>query len=254
MRSYEDLLARLHALQSQQLRMQELGTFDAAGKTYPFVVMHLGTPAPGRVGVMLASGIHGDEPAGVEAVVQFLEVARADEELLSRFHFLVFPCNNPCGWEHDTRENCSGIDLNREFNVKRPAPEVVLVMKALQERCFELVFEMHEDIDAPGFYLYEIVEDAQHHVAELIVDAVREAGYPVNNNHVIEGMRAKGGIIRRTAPKFRKTRVPQAIYAYRACGGHVLTLEPPASMLPLQDRVNIELIGLRIALTAHRPT
>ena len=32
------------------------------------------------------------------------------------------------------------------------------------------------------------------------------------------------------------------------CGGHVLTLEPPASRLSLEERGRIELMGLSIAL------
>lgn len=255
-RCYDELMRRLEAAaQSPAARMETLGEFEAEGRSYPMVLLELGEPGPGKVEVMLAAGIHGDEPAGVEAVARFVERSVGDSELLSRFHFVVFPCNNPTGWERDTRENWKGIDLNRQFLARKPEPEVVLIMRALEGRCFRLVFEMHEDVDSPGFYLYEIAEDPSQHAGEAIVEAVAEAGYPVNHCEEIEGMPADRGIIRRklNLKRFRKTRLPQAIHAYRTCGGHVITLEPPASVLPLEDRVRIELMGLEIALDRTGP-
>jgi succinylglutamate desuccinylase len=100
---------------------------------------------------MIAAGIHGDEPAGVEAALRFAESAVRDESLLSNHHFVIFPCNNPTGYELGIRENWKGIDLNRQFNVRKPEPEVLIVMNAIQGRCFDLVVEMHEDIDGHSF-------------------------------------------------------------------------------------------------------
>jgi len=247
-RSYDELIQRISALRGTSLEVKTIGEFDARGRRYPLLTMHLGREAPGKTRVLLASGIHGDEPGGVEAILRFVEEHSESQNLLDRFSFMIFPCNNPTGYELDTRENWRGVDLNREFGARSPEPEARIVMDALQGRCFDLVYEMHEDIDAPGFYLYEIAEDAAYHVGERILTAVANMGYPVNLNDCIEGMPAKGGLIRRKSLKFRKTRVPQAIYIYRTCGGHVITMEPPASILPLDDRVKILLTGLRIVL------
>ena len=254
-RSYDELIQRLNAIaNSPNVEMTILGEFEADGRVYPLVMMRLGNPAPDKVSVAVAAGIHGDEPASVEAAVRFIEINAGNDLLLSDFHFTVFPCNNPTGWERNTRENWQGIDLNRQFATRKPAPEVALIMRGLEHRCFDLVFEMHEDIDAPGFYLYEIAEAPDYYVGERIIEEVKAMGYPVNHNECIEGIEATGGIIRRKIrlKRFRKTRVPQAIYIYRTCGGHVLTLEPPASVLPLEDRVKIELTALNITLDAAR--
>jgi hypothetical protein len=199
---------------------------------------------------MIAAGIHGDEPAGVEAALRFVEENAANEDLLSRFYFVIFPCNNPSGWERNTRENAEGVDLNREFAARRPAPEAAIIMRALQGRCFDLVYEMHEDIDAPGFYLYEITDDPREHVGEAILLAAETLGCPINRNPNIEGMPAVAGLIRRKTIKFRKTHIPQAKYTYRTCGGHVITMEPPVMMLSFEERVKVELTGLWVALDA----
>lgn len=250
-RSYDELTERLHALVDPPLITTDIiGHFRSESREYSMFEMAMGTPGSGKMRVMLNAGIHGDEPATVEAIIRFIEMNRDNQELLSRFYFNIFPCNNPTGYELNTRENWAGVDLNREFAARRPAPEAKIIMDALEGRCFGLVFEMHEDIDAPGFYLYEICDNPEEHVGEKIVEVVREAGYPVDLRDEIEGMPAEGGIIRRSVKieKFRKTRVPQAIYIYRVCGGHVLTLEPPVAVLPLEDRVKITLMALGVVL------
>lgn len=250
-RSYDELIQRLTAIaRHPSVDAHNLGEFEANGRAYPIFTLDMGAPGPGKPNVMIAGGIHGDEPGGVETALRFLETNVDNDALLSRFHFVVFPCNNPTGWELDTRENWQGIDLNRQFAVRKPAPEVRLIMSGLEDRCFDLVFEMHEDIDSPGLYLYEIADSPDYYVGERIVSAAQGMGFPVNFNDCIEGMEACGGIIRRNINlrKFRKTRLPQAIYVYRTCGGHVITLEPPVAMLPIDDRVRIALASLWIAL------
>lgn len=251
-RSYNKLLKRLQALAAlPSVEMETLGQVELAGRTYPLILMHLGQPAPGRLGVTISAGIHGDEPAGVEAAVRFIEKTAGNESFLSCFHFIVFPCDNPSGWERNTRENADGLDLNRQFATAHPAQEAALIMGALERRCFDLVFEMHEDVDAPGFYLYELADDPANRVGEAIVRAVARSGYPIHPGREIEGLPAAGGIIRPTRiRRFRKTHLPKAVYTYRTCGGHVITLEPPASVLSFEDRVKIELTGLAVALEA----
>ncbi len=91
-------------------------------------------------------------------------------------------------------------------------------------------------------------EDKEFFVGEAIIEEVEALGYPINKNHIIEHRRAKNGIIRLNLKHYRATRLPKSFYAYRECGGQVLTLEPPSSILPLEDRVKIELLGLRISL------
>jgi hypothetical protein len=235
---------------SPSVELAPIGEFEAGGKAYPLFYLLMGSPGPNKKSVMIGAGIHGDEPGGVEAAVRFLEHNAANHKLLSRFVFTVFPCNNPSGWERNTRENADGIDLNRQFNARKPAAEAAIISQALQGKRFDLLFEMHEDVDSPGFYMYEIANDPSTYLGEKIIEAVESAGCPINRNECIERMPANGGLIRRRVIRFRKTRLPLAIYAHRTCGGHVLTLEPPASMLSLEERVAVELMGLSIALDA----
>lgn len=251
LRTYDELVKRLEEIaRHPSIRIEKLGDFMAGGRQYPMFLLYMGEPSQEKLGVTISAGIHGDEPASVEAVIQFMAENRDNEKLLSRFYFTIFPCDNPSGWELGTRENAEGIDLNREFGNRHPAPEVALIMQALQGRCFDIVYEMHEDIDSPGFYLYELAENSRDEVGQEIVKSVAALGYPVNLESCIEGLPAEGGLIRpgRSRKRFRKTHLPKAVYTYKTCGGHILTPEPPVSVLPIEDRVKIELIGLSIVL------
>lgn len=248
-RCYSDLVRRLEQIaESPNVELEHIGEFEADSRVYPMFLLRMGTAASHKLSVLINAGIHGDEPAGVEAALRFLEENSGNDDLLSRFSFVVFPCNNPTGWELDTRENWQSIDLNREFNTRKPPLEAAIISDALSGRCFDIVFEMHEDIDSPGLYLYEISADPARCVGDKIIVAAEALGCPINRSDCIEGMAAKDGLIRRKALRFRKTRLPLAIFAYRTCGGHVITLEPPASKLSFEKRVEIELMALRILL------
>lgn len=248
-RSYDDLLSRLAcAARSPYVGVAYAGSFRAFGREYPIPVVHLGTPGPGKLNVLISAGIHGDEPAGVEATLRFIEINAENPLLLSHYSFTIFPCENPYGWERDLRENAQGLDLNRQFVSRNPSPEISTIMKAMEGKSFDLSYEMHEDYDSPGFYLYEFGDDPEHYVGEAVVQEVASVGYPLYKSHVIEGRRARNGIIRVNMRYYRRTRLPKHCFAYRQFGGQVLTLETPSSALPLEDRVRIQMLGLRVSL------
>ncbi|MGI6295583.1 MAG: M14 family metallopeptidase [Armatimonadota bacterium] len=254
-RDYQALISRLRAAAAQpNVEMVQIGEFVSCGQQYEMFTLLVGKPSQDKKNAMIDAGIHGDEPAGVEAAIRFVEQNATNDALLERCSFTVFACNNPTGWERNTRENVDGIDLNREFNLRRQAPEARIISDALQGKCFDLVFEMHEDVDSPGFYMYEIAEDPLMYIGEQVIEAVKSIGCPVNMNECIEGADASNGLIRPQIVRFRKTRLPLAIYAWRTCGGHVITLEPPASKLSMDERVRVQLMGLTIALDACAAT
>ena len=234
------------------MNLVTIGEFEADGRRYPLFLVEVGKPEEGKAEVMIAAGIHGDEPAGVEAALAFLETRAHDPALLVAFQLRGLPLQQP---------DRLGARHARELARDRPEPAVsgpqaragggAMIMQALQGRCFDLVFEMHEDVDSPGLYLYEIAENSDDHVGEAIIEAARASGCPINMNPVIEGLPADGGITRRkiNLKRFRKTRLCRRRSTLSAtCGGHVITLEPPASVLPLEERVRIELASLEIAL------
>src|ERR1039457_7684764 len=73
--------------------------FDVDGETYELprylFVGPKGGDTPIRVGIF--AGIHGDEPEGVRAVVQFLKLLEARPELAAGYYLSFYPVCNPTG-------------------------------------------------------------------------------------------------------------------------------------------------------------
>ena len=152
MRDYIEITKRLHRL---DLPIELLGTVH----DYPIYQIHLASSIDSPKHVLITGGMHGDEPAGVEAVLQFL--ARDNTALLKNFSFLVIPCINPYGYVRNTRETLDGVDINRAFEAEDVA-EVAILKKALGKTQFSLAIDFHEDYDATGFYLYEGKRDGKY--------------------------------------------------------------------------------------------
>ncbi|MEE2832397.1 MAG: hypothetical protein VYD18_08555 [Candidatus Latescibacterota bacterium] len=86
-RRYADVVARIKALEAA--RCEIVG--DATG--HPMWSLTFGNTGDDRIEVLLTGGVHGDEPAGVEAVLQFLEGFGA--QYLDRFQLLCHPLRKP---------------------------------------------------------------------------------------------------------------------------------------------------------------
>jgi len=253
-RSYSEMIERMLRLveETKGVEAHLLGTVRANPERYPFWMVT--TPeGPGKKKICLSAGIHGDEPAGVEAILAVIEMIRKKPALLDRFRFILFPCINPFGYEHHTRQNRSRIDLNRQYVRKRPPAEVRFVKKVVEGKRFDLDVEFHEDIDTPGFYLYEVFRAPAQAVGRKIIHRVAKK-YPINLQTEIEGAPAENGLI---SPDIssgffkqrfaRKRQWPQALYFYMNGTSHVITSETPVH-LKMQERVEIHLVVLQTAL------
>ena len=166
MRDYAEITERLKHL---NVPIELLGTVHAKKNiNWPVYQIHLASFARTPRRVLITGGMHGDEPAGVEAVLQFLE--RDNTTLLKNFSFLVIPCINPYGYVHNTRETLDNIDINRAFE-SDGLSEVAIVKEALGQTQFSLAIDFHEDYDATGFYIYEGKRDEQYIGPKLAIAA-----------------------------------------------------------------------------------
>ncbi len=153
MRDYTEIIERLRHLDRP---MKVIGT----AHDYPIHQIFLAASSARTARqVFITGGMHGDEPAGIEAVLQFLE--RDNTLYLKDFSFLVIPCINPYGYVKNTRETFDSIDINRAFEADAVA-EVAIVKQALGQTQFSFAIDFHEDYDATGFYLYEGKRDEKY--------------------------------------------------------------------------------------------
>jgi len=122
--------------------------------------------------IALSAGVHGDEPAGPAALLRVVEGRGLDP----RFSYRIWPCTNPSGYAARTRQSVDGIDINRSFGRGGQSPEARAIVTANRNRKFVLSIDLHEDVDAQGFYCYEYGGGTLGHAA---IAAIAAAGYPV---------------------------------------------------------------------------
>ena len=198
-RSLAGVLAPLEqiAAGSANLLASHDARFEANGESlelprYQFVGP-CGGDTPVHVGVF--AGIHGDEPEGVHALVQFIQLLERKPELATGYYLSFYPVCNPTGFEDNTRFNRSGRDLNREFWNASAEPEVRLLEAELQSRSFQGLIALHTDDTSDGFYGIVRGATLTKHLLEPALQAAEKI-LPRDGRPVIDGFHARNGIIR----------------------------------------------------------
>jgi hypothetical protein len=193
--------------------------------------------------VYLSAGIHGDEPAGPLALLELMREGFFTPEV----HWSLCPALNPSGLAAVTRENASGVDLNRDY-WQRATLEVVAHALWLDARpAPDLFISLHEDWESTGFYFYEInlgEDDPQR--ARLIFEAV-SPWFPPEAGPEIDGHepREAGWIYHAAEPDLPEG-WPEAIYLAKMGCPVSFTFETP-SQAALGKRVAAHMAAVKAA-------
>jgi protein MpaA len=156
---------------------------------------------------------------------------------------------NPIGLARGTRENQSGIDLNRDYRHHASAETRAHIRWLSRQPNFDLAVCIHEDWESGGFYLYELNPDARRSLAEPMIAAVSSI-CPIDHSPVIEGRDAHGGVIRPLLDPFEREKWPESIYLQVNHTRLSYTIETPSS-LELEVRVEALSAALRAGLGFH---
>jgi protein MpaA len=198
-RSIADLLAPLEkiAASSPNLVANYDAKFEVNGETcelprYLFIGPR-GGDTPIRIGIF--AGVHGDEPEGVHALVQFIKLLEAKPELAAGYYLSFYPVCNPTGFEDGTRHSRSGKDLNREFWKNSGEPEICLLQAELQSRSFQGIISLHTDNTSDGFYGFVGGATLTKNLIKPALLAA-EKFLPRDERPVIDGFNARNGVIR----------------------------------------------------------
>jgi murein peptide amidase A len=185
------------ARHSTSLIACEPGRFSLAGQAHELPrYLFLGPKGgdePLRIGIF--AGIHGDEPAGPFALLRFVQLLEQNPDLARGYCLFLYPVCNPTGFADHTRHNRQGKDLNREFWRDSGEPEIRLLQSELWSHAFHGLISLHTDDTSDGLYGYA-------HGALLTQDLLRPAlaaaseFLPRNQGELIDGFRARDGIIR----------------------------------------------------------
>ena len=147
-----------------------------------------------QIRIGLFAGLHGDEPAGCAALVEFAATLASDPRRAAGYDIVLYPVINPTGYERGTRENAQGLDLNREFWCGSTAPEIQAIEQELRTQEFDGIITLHADDTCEGLYGYahgRTLEEA------LLKPALKAASafLPLDSRTRIDGFTAREGLI-----------------------------------------------------------
>jgi hypothetical protein len=148
-----------------------------------------------RIRLALFAGIHGDEPAGVHALCEFVRVLDSAPWLARNYLIHVYPLCNPTGFEEGTRESRGGRDLNREFWRGSLEPEVRLLECEILRAPYDGLISLHSDDTSDGLYGFVRGATLAEHLLRPAL-AAAERLLPLNGSAQIDGFHAINGIIR----------------------------------------------------------
>lgn len=175
---------------------RSVGGFSQGDRSYDLPCFRFTGPSSGSEPVRLGlfAGVHGDEPAGCDAIVEFAAGLAGEPERARGYDLFFYPFVNPTGYEAGTRANALGLDLNREFWRGSALPEVRHFEAELRARRFHGIITLHADDTCEGLYGYShgrtLDETLLHHALRAA-----ERVLPRDRRSVIDGFTARDGVI-----------------------------------------------------------
>jgi hypothetical protein len=199
-------------------------------------------PGAGRR-IYLSAGMHGDEPAGVLALLELMESGYFSAEN----DWVICPALNPTGLSVGTRENADGMDLNRDYRALQSREVKAHAAWLAAREVPSLFLSLHEDWESAGFYFYEInlgMDDPE--VAQRILEAVKP-WFPAESGPEIDGHATREpGWIFHQAEADEPDGWPEAIYLAKLGCERSLTFETPSSA-ELSQRVAAHCAAIKAA-------
>jgi len=246
-RDYFSLIEKIKAsLPKKNCIFSTIGEIQFNNENYSINKIVLGNENPKRV--LITAGIHGDEVAGVNTIIEFLN-QKLFKEFVEEWELTLIPCLNPTGYILNTRNNHDDKDLNRLFKFDLPPKEVAFVQKIL-DYPFDLTLDLHEDLDTPGLYIYmKELKTTNTTLGGRIIKAMNEF-MPVNLHEEIEGTPAKGGLISDLPDPEGMDWWPMAMYAIDRGSKTSFTIETSTNF-SIKTRVDCHISGIQTALRYH---
>jgi hypothetical protein len=222
------------------------GSFVSGTRRYgiPRFIFSGPVAAHDPIRIALFAGLHGDEPAGCEALVRLLAGLMVQPVDATGYDLVVYPLCNPTGYLDNTRTNRAGVDLNREFWKNSSQPEIAILEHELRTHRFDGIVTLHSDDTSDGLYGYahgRLLNEA------LLKPALRasERVLPRNRAAVIDGFEASEGLIHRCYDGVLSAPAQQRPQPFD------LIFETPA-LAPLDLQIDATIVALETLLDEYR--
>jgi hypothetical protein len=202
--------------------------------------------------VLVLSGFHGNETAGVDYVLDLIQSLTEPVRSATLYDMDILPLVNPWGYVHDRPSSWNGVDIGRDFSGFE-SHEARVVRRFLREKQYDLVIDLRENPQAVGFCLWQYGMDNTG-VSDRIVSRIQASGYPIEHETNMILLRPRNGIV--DAPMWGLTflrlfrQLTIAGYVRRNVSASVFTVVTPAT-LALDDRIAMQRIAVEELLAAY---
>lgn len=225
---------------NEQITLEKLCDVKHDAQSHPIVLARSRSYDPSKPTVVLSAGIHGDEPAGVHAIIRFL-----NNDLhcyADRFNFLALPCLNPIGFDAGKHNTASGMNINDHFGKQSDGALVQTIEAKIKSVAPSVVlsFDLHEDNsgDQRGCYAYEMVSHDTNRIAHGVLEALDPAD--ICQKPVIYDDASKNGVIERIVDGSQAALGSLDWYLKTQGAQHAITIETPSEW-PLEKRIQAHL-------------
>jgi predicted deacylase len=224
------------SLQGTGVDFQEFGRVQYGRESLPLWVLRQAGASPASSTVCLLAGVHGNEPAGVQALLSLATRLHAHPDAFAGMRYVLVPLANPWGWERNLRHNGDNRDVARKFadGDAQEAKQIKALFAA--ERCTIFV-DLHEDRTREGFYMLAYAEQQRTELARLIRSI--EADSQVH--HARTGDR--GLVLVSEAELAGVSATTASLWARMNGAAHAFIVETSEG-LPLEERVAIHLMAV----------
>ncbi len=121
--------------------------------------------------ILIAAGCHGNEPAPVYALYEFLK----SKPKIKNKRIVIVPCRSPFGFCTHIDKNEKGVDLDGDFFSKNAQRATIVLKKLIDKYKPSFVLDMHEDPDERMFFVYldgHQKNDKNKKLAEKVVSLI----------------------------------------------------------------------------------
>ena len=182
---FEQRLIQLVA-SSNYFSMRTLGVVKYDTFSSPVWLVTFKGDAVKKKKVFICGGVHGDEPAGPEAVLATIIEVANDPAKYEHVNIDFVPLVNPSGWVNGTRLNAAGEDINRDFNLLISQEAIIINDYLLSRGRYKLMIDHHEDPKYPGFYMMTYGSNHLSLISD-VTQKVKKSGYPLRSFKRNEG-------------------------------------------------------------------
>lgn len=178
------------------LTIETIAAFAHEEQRHEIVRVRLAGPYAGHDPIRLGlfAGIHGDEPAGCSALVEFALALAADPGRVAGYELFIYPVLNPVGLSRGSRVNHANKDLNREFWCDSTEVEVQAIERELRSHEFHGIITLHADDTCEGVYGYAHGRTLNEALLGPALAASKRF-LPLDERGVIDGFPASAGLI-----------------------------------------------------------